>query len=139
MGKKFGLGALFTAATVGAIGGIVYYLAKNDKFSEETQDNYEDMLDSAKDFGKGVQRAYTSIGNKKMFQKASKSLGSKTKNLLNIAGDVCQSGANDAYNYIRNEIVSKNHILDDEIEEIPETVKKVVKKTVKKTLKKNKK
>ncbi|MDO5563624.1 MAG: hypothetical protein Q4F88_00120 [Eubacteriales bacterium] len=107
MSKKFGFAELLFASAIGCVGGIVYYLAKNDKFSEETNDNYKDVINNAKEFGQGVKRTYTSVGNKDSFSEEGKELGAKTMDLLKSTKEMISSGAGDAYDFVKTNISEK--------------------------------
>ena len=103
MGK--GKGFTFTLfAALGAIAGYASYMAKKDQFSDETKSKYDNFLNKAKNVGTDLQRAYTSIGDKRQFTNSTKNLSESAKKLASKAGDLVLSATADIYNYAKNQV-----------------------------------
>ena len=79
MGKKKGLGGLVGfAALVGGVAAAVSYLYKYEKFSEEVDQDFTDVLESASEVKDSAKRSYTTLKNsqtKEDFKTAAKDIG----------------------------------------------------------------
>lgn len=101
MGKK-GFLSFAMLAIAGSIAYTVSYLAKNDEFSKDTKDDYDDFLKSAKSVGKDLKRTYISIGDKDEWTKSTKCLSKSAVDFAKDTGDLVVNASNDMYNFFAN-------------------------------------
>lgn len=104
MAKKFG-SFVFFAALTGAVAGVISYLYKYQKFSEEVDKDFTDVVDSAQEVKASAQRSYTVLKNsvtKEDLKEAAKDLGYAAKNLAIDTKNLAVDAGKDAYRVVRN-------------------------------------
>ena len=110
MAKKFG-SLVFLAAVAGAAAGVVSYLYKYQKFSEEVDQDFTDVVDSAK-------RSYTILKDSRTkddFKAVAKDLGFAAKNLAMDTKNLAVDAGKDAYKAVREAFdKKKSEFMDDE-------------------------
>ena len=110
MAKKFG-SLVFLAAVAGAAAGVVSYLYKYQKFSEEVDQDFTDVVDSAK-------RSYTILKDSRTkddFKAVAKDLGFAAKNLAIDTKNLAVDAGKDAYKAVREAFdKKKSEFMDDE-------------------------
>ena len=86
--KKKGLGGLLgLAALAGGVAAVVSYLYKYQKFSEEVDQDFTDVLESANEVKNSAKRSYTTLKNsqgKEEFKAAAKDRGVGKSEIYNI-------------------------------------------------------
>lgn len=101
MGKK-GFLSFAMLAVAGSIAYTVSYLARHDEFSNDTKEDYDDFLKSAKSVGKDLKRTYISIGDKDEWTKSTKCLSKSAMDFAKDTGDLVVNASNDMYNFFAN-------------------------------------
>ena len=104
MAKKFG-SFVFFAALTGAVAGVISYLYKYQKFSEEVDKDFTDVVDSAQEVKASAQRSYTVLKNsvtKEDLKEAARDLGYAAKNLAIDTKNLAVDAGKDAYRVVRN-------------------------------------
>ena len=106
MAKKFG-SFVFFAALTGAVAGVISYLYKYQKFSEEVDKDFTDVVDSAQEVKASAQRSYTVLKNsvtKEDLKEAARDLGYAAKNLAIDTKNLAVDAGKDAYRVVRNSL-----------------------------------
>ena len=114
--RRGGLGGLISAAAVaGGVAAVVSYLYKYKKFSEEVDQDFTDVLDSANDVKESAKRSYTTLKDsheKENIKAAAKDIGSAAKNLAIDTKNLAVDASKDAYKTVKNAL--DRHFGDDE-------------------------
>lgn len=129
MGKKKGLGGLVGfAALVGGVAAAVSYLYKYEKFSEEVDQDFTDVLESASEVKDSAKRSYTTLKNsqtKEDFKTAAKDIGVAAKNLAVDAKNLAVDASKDAYKTVKEALDEKlsgaaeeDDVVDENVEHI---------------------
>ena len=125
MGKKKGLGGLIgLAALAGGVAAVVSYLYKYKKFSEEVDQDFTDVLESASEVKNSAKRSYTTLKNsqgKEEFKAAAKDLGYAAKNLAVDTKNLAIDAGKDAYRTVKealNEKLGSQASEDDDLYDI---------------------
>ena len=117
MAKKFG-SLVFLAAVAGAAAGVVSYLYKYQKFSEEVDQDFTDVVDSAMEVKDSAKRSYTILKDSRTkddFKAVAKDLGFAAKNLAIDTKNLAVDAGKDAYKAVREVFdKKKSEFLDDE-------------------------
>lgn len=117
MAKKFG-SLVFLAAVAGAAAGVVSYLYKYQKFSEEVDQDFTDVVDSAMEVKDSAKRSYTILKDsrtKEDFKAVAKDLGFAAKNLAIDTKNLAVDAGKDAYKAVREAFdKKKSEFMDDE-------------------------
>lgn len=117
MAKKFG-SLVFLAAVAGAAAGVVSYLYKYQKFSEEVDQDFTDVVDSAMEVKDSAKRSYTILKDSRTkddFKAVAKDLGFAAKNLAIDTKNLAVDAGKDAYKAVREAFDKrKSEFLDDE-------------------------
>ena len=117
MAKKFG-SLVFLAAVAGAAAGVVSYLYKYQKFSEEVDQDFTDVVDSAMEVKDSAKRSYTILKDSRTkddFKAVAKDLGFAAKNLAIDTKNLAVDAGKDAYKAVREAFdKKKNEFMDDE-------------------------
>ena len=124
--KKGTLFTMFTFATLGAFAYVINDFIKNDEFSEDTIDQYYNMIKNAKSVGSDVKRTYTSLGDKNKFKKSTKALGANTKKLYSSGLSLVKGAGSDIYTHFA-----------DKFSQVEENNKKKINKSISKDTKKS--
>ena len=111
----------FLLGFISAIGVVSYMVSeviKDDRFSEETKDNYNTFIKDAKKVGNDLKRTYTAIGDKDEFLNMTSSLQNNAKKLAKNTGSLLKEGASNVIDYYKERINEKtmNYIEDDDEE-----------------------
>lgn len=126
--KKSTFFTMFTFATLGAFAYVINDFIKNDEFSEDTIDQYYNMIKNAKSVGSDVKRTYTSLGDKNKFQKSTKTLGANTKKLYNSGISLVKGAGSDIYAHFADKF---NQIEEKDKKKINKPSAKGIKKPTK--------
>ena len=117
MAKKFG-SLVFLAAVAGAAAGVVSYLYKYQKFSEEVDQDFTDVVDSAMEVKDSAKRSYTILKDSRTkddFKAVAKDLGFAAKNLAIDTKNLAVDAGKDAYKAVREAFdKKKSEFLGDE-------------------------
>ena len=112
MAKKFG-SLVFLAAVAGAAAGVVSYLYKYQKFSEEVDQDFTDVVDSAMEVKDSAKRSYTILKDSRTkddFKAVAKDLGFAAKNLAIDTKNLAVDAGKDAYKAVREESVDSEDV-----------------------------
>ena len=111
MGKKRGLGGLLSAAALlGAGAAIVSYFYKYQKFSDEVDQDFTDVVGSASEVKESAKRSYTVLKNSKNsedLKAAARDLGYAAKNLAIDTKNLAVDAGKDAYRQVREALDSR--------------------------------
>ncbi len=117
MAKKFG-SLVFLAAVAGVAAGVFSYLYKYQKFSEEVDRDFTDVVDSAMEVKDSAKRSYTILKDSRTkddFKAVAKDLGFAAKNLAIDTKNLAVDAGKDAYKAVREALdKKKTEFLDDE-------------------------
>ena len=109
--KKKGLGGLLgLAALAGGVAAVVSYLYKYQKFSEEVDQDFTDVLESANEVKNSAKRSYTTLKNsqgKEEIKAAAKDLGYAAKNLAVDTKNLAIDAGKDAYRTVKEALNEK--------------------------------
>ncbi len=111
MGKKRGLGGLLSAAALlGAGAAIASYFYKYQKFSDEVDQDFTDVVGSASEVKESAKRSYTVLKNSKNsedLKAAARDLGYAAKNLAIDTKNLAVDAGKDAYRQVREALDSR--------------------------------
>lgn len=111
MSRKRGLGGLIAfSAFAGAMAGVVSYLYKYKKFSDEVDRDFTDVVDSAAEVRDSAKRSYTTLRasrTKEDIRAVAKDLGYAAKNLAIDTKNLAVDAGKDAYRIVREGLDSK--------------------------------
>lgn len=111
MSRKRGLGGLIAfSAFAGAMAGMVSYLYKYKKFSDEVDRDFTDVVDSAAEVRDSAKRSYTTLRSsrtKEDIKAVAKDLGYAAKNLAIDTKNLAVDAGKDAYRIVREGLDSK--------------------------------
>ena len=111
MGKKRGLGGLLSAAALlGAGAAIASYFYKYQKFSDEVDQDFTDVVGSASEVKESAKHSYTVLKNSKNsedLKAAARDLGYAAKNLAIDTKNLAVDAGKDAYRQVREALDSR--------------------------------
>ena len=122
MGKKRGLGGLLSAAALlGAGAAIASYFYKYQKFSDEVDQDFTDVVGSASEVKESAKRSYTVLKNSKNsedLKAAARDLGYAAKNLAIDTKNLAVDAGKDAYRQVREALDSRFSGAKQEAEDV---------------------
>ena len=111
MGKRRGLGGLLSAAALlGAGAAIASYFYKYQKFSDEVDQDFTDVVGSASEVKESAKRSYTVLKNSKNsedLKAAARDLGYAAKTLAIDTKNLAVDAGKDAYRQVREALDSR--------------------------------
>ena len=121
MAKKFG-SLVFLAAVAGAAAGVVSYLYKYQKFSEEVDQDFTDVVDSAMEVKDSAKRSYTILKDSrtKDAYKAVREAFDKKKNEFMDDEESVDSEDVDVEFYYDDDVVDRKEDQEDRDESVGE-------------------